>query len=71
MQDLLEQALQSSTDGGLDPSVMADRVFEGIREDRFYLLAEEGSSWDLACRTRLDDIKERRNPSVGVVTGAN
>ena len=71
VQDLLEQALQSSTDGGLDPSVMADRVFEGIREDRFYLLAEEGSSWDLACRTRLDDIKERRNPSVGVVTGAN
>ena len=50
---------------------MADRVVEGIREDRFYLLAEEGTSWDAACRTRLDDIRLRRNPTLGVVSGEN
>ena len=46
---------------------MADRVVEGIREDRFYLLAEEGTSWEDACLQRLDDIRNRRNPSLGVV----
>ena len=50
---------------------MAERVFEGIKSDTFYLLAEEGGSWDLACRTRLDDIKERRNPTTGALSGAN
>jgi hypothetical protein len=50
---------------------MADRVYHGIREDRFYLLAEEGTSWDRACLTRLDDIRLRRNPTLGAVSGGN
>lgn len=70
-QTLVEQAIQSSTAGGLDPSVMAERVFEGIREDRFYLLADEGTSWDRACLARLEDIRLRRNPTLGVVTSGN
>ncbi|MBY0400767.1 SDR family NAD(P)-dependent oxidoreductase [Myxococcota bacterium] len=70
-QTLVEQAIQSSTAGGLDPSVMAERVFEGIRDDRFYLLAEEGTSWDRACLARLEDIRLRRNPTLGVVTSGN
>jgi len=70
-QNLVEQAIRSSTEGGIDPSVMADRVYQGIREDRFYLLAEEGTSWDRACLTRLDDIRLRRNPTLGVVSGGN
>jgi NAD(P)-dependent dehydrogenase (short-subunit alcohol dehydrogenase family) len=70
-QSLVEQAIRSSTEGGIDPSVMADRVYHGIREDRFYLLAEEGTSWDRACLTRLDDIRLRRNPTLGAVSGGN
>ena len=70
-QTLVEGAIRASIDGGIDPSVMADRVFEGIRTDTFYLLADEGTSWDLACRTRLDDIRARRNPTTGGVSGEN
>jgi len=70
-QTLVEQAIQSSTAGGLDPSIMAERVFQGIREDRFYLLADEGTTWDRACLARLDDIRLRRNPTLGVVTSGN
>ncbi|MBK7949014.1 MAG: SDR family NAD(P)-dependent oxidoreductase [Deltaproteobacteria bacterium] len=70
-QTLVEQAIQSSTAGGLDPSAMAERVFQGIREDRFYLLADEGTSWDRACLARLEDIRLRRNPTLGVVTSGN
>ena len=63
--DLVESAIKSSTAGGLDPARMADRVVEGIREDRFYLLADEGTSWEAACWQRLDDIRARRNPTLG------
>ncbi|MBJ20978.1 MAG: SDR family NAD(P)-dependent oxidoreductase [bacterium] len=70
-QEMVEAVIQTSIDGGIPPSVMADRVFEGIREDRFYLLAEEGKSWDQACRTRLDDIRLRRNPTLNAIAGSN
>ena len=70
-QEMVENAIRSSVDTGIDPSVMADRVFEGIKEDRFYLLAEEGTNWDQACRTRLDDIRARRNPTLNAITGSN
>jgi len=70
-QTMVEGAIRASIDTGIDPKVMADRVFEGIRTDTFYLLAEEGTSWDQACRTRLDDIRARRNPTTNAVTGAN
>ena len=58
-------------DAGIDPSVMAERVVDGIRNDTFYLLAEEGTNWDHACRTRMEDILARRNPTIGAVSGGN
>jgi NAD(P)-dependent dehydrogenase (short-subunit alcohol dehydrogenase family) len=70
-QTFVEQAIKTSTEGGIDPALMADRVVHGIREDRFYLLAEEGSSWDRACQTRLEDIRLRRNPTLGAVSSGN
>jgi NAD(P)-dependent dehydrogenase (short-subunit alcohol dehydrogenase family) len=47
--------------GGLDPSVMADRVFEGIGQNRFYILSED--SWREASNTRHEDIRLGRNPT--------
>ncbi|MBW2426801.1 MAG: SDR family NAD(P)-dependent oxidoreductase [Deltaproteobacteria bacterium] len=69
--DLVEEAIRTSTAGGVDPARMADRVVEGIREDRFYLLAEEETSWADACLQRLEDIRLRRNPTIGRVGEAN
>lgn len=70
-QEMVEMAIRSSIDSGISPTIMADRVFEGIKEDRFYLLAEEDTNWIHACRTRLDDIRERRNPTLNAITGSN
>lgn len=69
--EIVEDAIRSSIETGLDPSVMAERVYEGIKEDRFYLLADEGTNWDAACLARLEDIRLRRNPTFGVISGAN
>jgi len=69
--EIVEDAIRSSIEAGLDPSVMAERVYEGVKEDRFYLLADEGTNWDAACLARLEDIRLRRNPTFGVITGAN
>ncbi len=69
-QEMVETVIRTSIDSGISPSVMADRVFEGIKQDRFYLLAEEDTNWIAACRTRLDDIRERRNPTLNAIGGA-
>ena len=70
-QALVEQAIRSSVAGGIPPSEMAERVMGGIREDRFYLLAEEDTNWDFACKTRLEDIRLRRNPTLNAFGGAS
>jgi len=68
--DLVEGAIRELVTTGLDPSVMADRVVDAIREDRFYILSEEGGSWHQACLTRLEDIRKGRNPTPQI-TGGN
>lgn len=70
-QSLVEEAIRGSVETGVDPAEMAARVVEGIRSDRFYLLAEKGTSWDNACLQRLDDIRLRRNPTLGSIDGSN
>ena len=70
-QAVVEAAIRDSVETGLDPAEMAERAVRGIREDRFYLLAGEETSWSEACLTRLEDIRLRRNPTVGAFGGGN
>ncbi len=70
-QAFVEETIKTSIETGVDPSRMAARVVEGIRADRFYLLAEEGGNWDAACLQRLEDIRLRRNPTFGAFDGKN
>ena len=44
---------------------------EGIKQDRFYLLADEDTNWHAACLARLEDIRLRRNPTFGVIAGVD
>ena len=64
--DLVEGAIRASVGTGEAPKVIADRTLEAIRERRLYVLAPEGNPWRDACHTRLDDLREARNP-LGVV----
>lgn len=59
--DLVMAALADSTAAGIGPEVMAQRVLDGVREGRFYLLSNE--EWREAANIRLDDIREGRNPT--------
>ena len=63
---LVEGAIESATRTGLDPSVLADRAIEAMRENRFYVLAPEGNPWRVACDVRLEDIRLARNPTNAV-----
>lgn len=58
---MVMQALADSTADGIGPEVMAQRVYDAIVESRFYILSEE--VWREAAHTRLDDIRQGRNPT--------
>lgn len=58
---IVSEALTDSVAVGIGPEVMAQRVFDGIVAERFYLLSEE--AWRDAANTRLDDIRLARNPT--------
>ena len=66
--ELVAQAIRELTKTGVPPSVLADRAFEAIRENRFYVLPPEDSSWRRACNSRLDDIRNEQNPTFVVTT---
>lgn len=59
--DVVMQALRDSVEKGAPPAEMAERVVRAIREKRFYILSDD--VWRKACHTRLDDIREGRNPT--------
>jgi NAD(P)-dependent dehydrogenase (short-subunit alcohol dehydrogenase family) len=63
--DRIMQVLADSVAAGIGPEVMAQRVLEAIREERFYILSEE-DAWRKTANTRLDDVREGRNPSLAL-----
>jgi NAD(P)-dependent dehydrogenase (short-subunit alcohol dehydrogenase family) len=62
---VVEAGIRSAIAEGLAPERIAERVVRAIREDRFYILPDEGP-WLDACGTRLDDIRLGRNPTLAV-----
>jgi NAD(P)-dependent dehydrogenase (short-subunit alcohol dehydrogenase family) len=58
---LVTQALADSVAVGLGPEIMAQRVFDAIVAERFYILSEE--AWRDAANTRLEDVRLGRNPT--------
>jgi NAD(P)-dependent dehydrogenase (short-subunit alcohol dehydrogenase family) len=58
---LVSQALTDSVSAGIGPEVMAQRVYDAIVAERFYILSEE--AWRETANTRLDDIRHGRNPT--------
>ena len=58
--DLVSMAIIEGAKQGVPPEEIAGRVLAAIREERFYILAED--AWRDACNARLDDISHARNP---------
>lgn len=65
---LVDEAIRTFTKAGVAPTVLADRALEAVRENRFYVLSPAGKGWRRACETRLDDIREERNPTFVATT---
>jgi len=62
---LIEGAIRTATQSqGISPDAIAERTLAAIREDRFYVLAPAGNPWREACHTRLDAIRNERNPGM-------
>lgn len=62
----VEQAIRGAVAQGTPPGQIAARVVRAIREDRFYVLPEDGDPWLAACDARLEDVRLRRNPTLAV-----
>lgn len=59
--EMVSQALADSVTAGIGPEVMAQRVFDAIVEERFYILSDE--AWRESANIRLDDLRVARNPT--------
>jgi NAD(P)-dependent dehydrogenase (short-subunit alcohol dehydrogenase family) len=59
--DEMEQMGRIMLAGGLEPSVIADRVFAAIEAERFYILPHP--EFKERVKARLEDIMAERNPS--------
>lgn len=57
---LAQGAIVATTDAGVDPRVLAERVLKAIRERQFYILSED--AWRETAHARLDDIRQAANP---------
>ena len=60
--DMIVKATADAASEGLPPSEMAERVVRAIREERFYILAED-EVWRPMCNLRCEDIIAGRDPS--------
>jgi NAD(P)-dependent dehydrogenase (short-subunit alcohol dehydrogenase family) len=66
---LVEQAIRTSTaQRGISPDAIAERTLAAIRENRFYVLAED--DWKRAVDVRCEDIRLARNPTL-VIPGSD
>ena len=63
MQKMSMTAITDATAGSLPPRVLADRVLQAIKDKVFYILPPQDNPWRATAITRLDDIRELRDPS--------
>ena len=59
--EMVSQALTDSVSAGIGPEVMAQRVYDAIVEERFYILSDD--VWRESANVRLDDLRAGRNPT--------
>lgn len=59
---LVAQGISEAVRDGIAPDAIAERVVSSIQEERFYILSTDW--WRGVCNTRLDDVREARNPTL-------
>jgi NAD(P)-dependent dehydrogenase (short-subunit alcohol dehydrogenase family) len=62
---MMENALRQGVEGGWSPAVVAQAIFEGIRDERFYVIPSQPEV-KANLYQRLDEVRDERNPGVGI-----
>ena len=60
--EVMPQDIRQAVENGLSPHKVAEEVFNGIRQDKFYIITDE-DVWRPAILKRMEDILQRRNPA--------
>jgi NAD(P)-dependent dehydrogenase (short-subunit alcohol dehydrogenase family) len=63
VQQFVKSALTEEVQRGILPAEMAERAFEAIKNEQFYILPERGK-WRHLIDLRLEDIRLGRNPTI-------
>ena len=61
----MDQAVRQMLAAGLPPAEVAERVFDAIRQERFYVFPHP--EWKERVRARMEDIVAERNPTQFVI----
>ncbi|HXJ36256.1 MAG TPA: SDR family NAD(P)-dependent oxidoreductase [Candidatus Eisenbacteria bacterium] len=61
----MDAMLRAGLETGYPPSVVADAVFQGIRDQRFWVIPSQ-AELKANIYTRLDEVREERNPAIEV-----
>ena len=59
---MVHDSIASGVSSGLPPREMAERVLRAVKDNRFYILSNDG--WMESARTRIEDILQGRNPTL-------
>jgi len=60
--DSFRHQMHARLQQGRPPSDVAEQLIQGIRDNRFYVVTDDG--WDSDIKDRMGDILGRRNPSI-------
>ncbi|MEP1470619.1 MAG: SDR family NAD(P)-dependent oxidoreductase [Halieaceae bacterium] len=60
--EMVHQAIIDATDGALSPRVMAERVLQGIIDNKFYLCPPPENPWHASAKSRMEDCASTQNP---------
>ena len=63
-----DQALRAGVESGFAPAQVAERVFEAVRDERFYVLVAQPEI-KASLYKRLDEIRAEENPKPPGVIG--
>jgi NAD(P)-dependent dehydrogenase (short-subunit alcohol dehydrogenase family) len=63
MAQMAHQAITDATRDSLAPRAMSERVLQGIKDEQFYLCPPPDDLWNQPAESRMNDLRERRNPT--------
>jgi hypothetical protein len=67
-ESVMQEALRGFLAGGLDPMVVAARVLDAVKADRFWVLThDDDDSWMGAVRARGESVATQTNPTFGAL----